>query len=219
LKGTINEGLILRPNGRFDIDCYVDADFAGLWSFEDVTDPTCVKSRAGFAICISGCPVVWQSKLIPHICLATMEAEYSALSMSMREVIPFRTLFQSVAQAVGISDDNLTNFNTVIHEDNRGALTLANLPPGQTTSRSKHYALRLHWFRSHVNDRCRVVSIKSEDQQADILTKGLKAAKFVQIRASSFVVGNITLHFPSFSIITFLVALPHFITALCKEGV
>jgi hypothetical protein len=30
LKGTINEGLVLRPTENFDIDCYVDADFAGL---------------------------------------------------------------------------------------------------------------------------------------------------------------------------------------------
>jgi hypothetical protein len=59
LKGTMDEGLILRPTGRFDIECFVDSDFAGLWSFEDVMDPTCAKSRAGFAICISGCPVVW----------------------------------------------------------------------------------------------------------------------------------------------------------------
>jgi hypothetical protein len=28
LKGTIDEGLILRPSDTLDIDCYVDADFA-----------------------------------------------------------------------------------------------------------------------------------------------------------------------------------------------
>ena len=42
LRGTIEEGLILRPMGRFDMDCYVDADFAGLWPHEDKADPTCV---------------------------------------------------------------------------------------------------------------------------------------------------------------------------------
>ena len=111
-----------------------------------------------------------------------MEAEYSALSMAMREVIPFRTLFQSVAQSIGISHSDQTTFRTVIHEDNRGAETLANLPPGQTTPRSKHYAIRLHWFRSHLDDKTTVVPISTDLQKADILTKGLKTQKFAEIR-------------------------------------
>jgi hypothetical protein len=42
LKGTRKNGLILRPEdiGNAPIDCYVDADFAGLWDFEDKQDPT-----------------------------------------------------------------------------------------------------------------------------------------------------------------------------------
>jgi hypothetical protein len=36
LKATGDKGLILHPKnhkGRIDIDCYVDADFAGLWGY------------------------------------------------------------------------------------------------------------------------------------------------------------------------------------------
>jgi hypothetical protein len=35
LKGSQDEGLILKPTGRLDIDCYVDADFTGLWPHEE----------------------------------------------------------------------------------------------------------------------------------------------------------------------------------------
>jgi hypothetical protein len=63
LKSTINEGLVLRPTETLDIDCYVDADFSGLWPHEDKTDPSCVKSRTGFATCVANCPVIWSSKL------------------------------------------------------------------------------------------------------------------------------------------------------------
>jgi hypothetical protein len=84
LKGTINEGLVLHPSDSLDIDCYVDADFAGLWPHEDKQDPSCVKSRTGFAICVANCPVIWSSKLQGDIATSTMEAEYSALSMTMR---------------------------------------------------------------------------------------------------------------------------------------
>jgi hypothetical protein len=185
LKGTMKDGLILKPTNNFDIDCYIDADFAGLWNYESPLDPACVKSRAGFAICISNCPVIWQSKLIPFIALSTMEAEYSALSMAMRELLPFRTLFTAVASAIGISSDITTNINTVIHEDNSGALTLANLEPGRVTPRSKqHYAIRLHWFRQFINEKTKVVAIATKDQKADILTKGLRSTNFKDNRLS-----------------------------------
>jgi hypothetical protein len=98
LKGTMDEGLILRPSGTLDIDCYVDADFAGLWPLEDYQDPSCVKSRTGFVICISNCPIIWSSKLQTDIALSTMEAECNALSMSMREVSPLKRLVQAVSK-------------------------------------------------------------------------------------------------------------------------
>jgi hypothetical protein len=31
LKGTLDQGLILNPSNTMKIDCYPDADFAGLW--------------------------------------------------------------------------------------------------------------------------------------------------------------------------------------------
>jgi hypothetical protein len=44
LKFTADQGLVLWPTGVLDIDAYCDADFAGLWSYEDALDPACVKS-------------------------------------------------------------------------------------------------------------------------------------------------------------------------------
>jgi hypothetical protein len=48
LLGTKDEGLITHPNGALTLDFYVDADFAGLWNFEEVQDKDCVRSRTGF---------------------------------------------------------------------------------------------------------------------------------------------------------------------------
>ncbi len=66
-----------------DLDLYVDADFAGLWSYEHDQDPVCVKSRTGFVITLGTCLVMWVSKLQTEIALSTLEAEYIALSMAM----------------------------------------------------------------------------------------------------------------------------------------
>ncbi len=183
LRGTVDEGLILRPTGRFDMDCYVDADFAGLWPHEDKTDPICVKSRTGFVICISDCPVVWASKLQPDIALSTMESEYTALSTAMKDVIPLRTLFTTLGSSIGIGDNLLTTFQTTVHEDNFGCLTLARMEPGRTTPRSKHYAVKIHWFRSKLKpNKIIVVKIDTSLQRADILTKGLRIKQFQSIR-------------------------------------
>ncbi|CAJ1969892.1 unnamed protein product [Cylindrotheca closterium] len=96
LKSSVNEGLILRPTDSFDIECHVDADFAGLYSVEDVMDPTCVKSRTGYVISVCGCPVVWVSRLQTDIATATMEAEYNALSMAMRDILPLQRVFKTI---------------------------------------------------------------------------------------------------------------------------
>jgi len=75
-----------------------------------------------------------------------MEAEYNALSSAMRDLLPMRTVVSTVAKAVGIDEQVLASFRTTVHEDNMGCMTLANLEPGRITPRSKHYAIRTHWF-------------------------------------------------------------------------
>jgi hypothetical protein len=183
LKATQDEGLILQPTGLFDIECYVDADFAGLWPYEDKHDPSCVKSRTGFVICISGCPVIWSSKLQTDIATSTMEAEYNGLSMSMRDLLPFKQLFLAVSSGIGLGHDVCTAFKTTVWEDNNGALSLANMEPGRMTPRSKHYAVKYHWFRSHLSpNSVEVKKIDTNLQKADIFTKGLRIEKFRAIR-------------------------------------
>ncbi len=63
LKGTLDKGLILTPSDDLKIDCYPDADFAGMWNHDDKNDPHCVRSRTGYVICLSDCPVLWISEL------------------------------------------------------------------------------------------------------------------------------------------------------------
>jgi hypothetical protein len=183
LKLTQDKGLVLRPSSVLNLDCFVDADFAGLWPYEDKQDPSCVKSRTGYAICIANCPIVWASTLQDLIATSTMEAEYIALSKAMKQVLPLRELFQILGKSVGIDDQQLTTFKTTVWEDNNGALTLANMEPGRMTPRSKFYAVCYHWFRSHlVKGLIEVCKINTSEQRADILTKGLKRETFEKVR-------------------------------------
>lgn len=90
LQGTKDKGILLRPDGSQGVDCYVDADFAGLSKSEDSQDPISVKSRTGYLITFLGYPLSWSSKLQTQIALSTMEAEYIALSTALREIIGLR---------------------------------------------------------------------------------------------------------------------------------
>ena len=45
LAGTKDKGLTLVPNKELQLNCYADADFAGLWRHESDQDPVCVKSQ------------------------------------------------------------------------------------------------------------------------------------------------------------------------------
>ena len=48
LLGAKSKGLILKPSKLLKIDCYANADFVWLWSYEDIQDPACVTSRTGY---------------------------------------------------------------------------------------------------------------------------------------------------------------------------
>lgn len=182
LKGTIDEGLIMKPSDDCKMDVFVDADFAGLWPHEDKDDPTCVKSRTGHVICIADCPIVWGSKIQPSVALSTTEAEFNALSAVMRIVIPLRELAKTVGKSLGI-EEQVSNFKTTVWEDNQGCLILANMERGRTTPRSKHFAIKQHWFKEHlVPGKVVVEKIGTEDQKANMMTKSLGAVQFVRER-------------------------------------
>jgi hypothetical protein len=129
LLGSKTKGLILVDPKKDDlgIDLFVHADFAGMWSYEDPQDPSCVKSRTGFVIQIAGFPVMRGSRLQQQIALSTMQAEYTALSMAMRrELPPFQRLAIDVCKDMGLDDTTVSTIHsTVCWEDNDGALTLA----------------------------------------------------------------------------------------------
>jgi hypothetical protein len=101
----------------------------------------------------------------------------------MREVIPLRNLVATVAAGCGLDEHCLTTFKTTVHEDNSGALALANLEPGQHTARSKFYDVKVHWFRSHLKPNNIVVQkIDTKIQHADIFTKPLTCDVFAPLR-------------------------------------
>ncbi len=96
--------------------------------------------------------MLWQSKLQTQTALSTMEAEVIALGASMKELIPIMNMVQSLAVAAGIPAGD-GNMRVSVHEDNLGALVLAETLPPQFTPRSKYYTTKTIWFREEINRR------------------------------------------------------------------
>ena len=139
LAEDFRKSIILKPSSELTVDCYVNANFAGLWNREDHNDENCVKSRTGYVLCISKCPVIWITQLQDGITLSTMEAEYVDLSMAMRDLLPFKRLVKTIFMSIGFKKSQQFNILCNVFEDNAGALSLANLELPRITPRSKHF--------------------------------------------------------------------------------
>ena len=115
-------------------------------------------------------------KMQTEIALSTTEAEYIALSQSMREIIPILEMLHELRNVYDLSKDKPL-INCTLFEDNNGALQLAKEP--KYRPRTKHIALKYHHFRSHVKDKTiSIQHIDTENQIADIFTKALADPQF-----------------------------------------
>ena len=78
------------------MDCYANADFAGLWGHENPQDPIFARSRTSFVVIFGYCHILWVSKIQIDIALSTLHSEYVALSRSVRSLLPLKSLIKEV---------------------------------------------------------------------------------------------------------------------------
>ena len=122
LQGTKNNGLVFNPSKKLVVDCYADADFAGLWGHENPHDPICARSRTGFVITFANFPLLWVSKLQTEISLSTLHSEYVELSHSVRALIPLKIIIKELIDNLGIDSEKLKFVSrSTIYEENNGA--------------------------------------------------------------------------------------------------
>jgi hypothetical protein len=183
LRHTRDKGLIFKPTDQ-SFDCFVDADFCGNWDRSTAnSDSDTARSRTGFIIFYAGCPILWSSKLQSQIALSTTEAEYIALSTSLREVLPLMQIIRDL-RAEGFDFTATTpKIHCKVFEDNSGALELATVY--KFRPRTKHINVQYHHFRQHVESGdLSIHAINTKDQLADIATKQSILALFQKHRAA-----------------------------------
>jgi hypothetical protein len=182
LKATRHIGLHFKPDASKGFQCYCNADFAGNWNKELAeTDPSTAKSRSGWVVFYAACPVIWASKLQSQVALSTTEAEYIAMSMALRDVIPLMELVKEMRERKFEIVNTQPYVYCKVFEDNSGALELARLP--RLRPRTKHINVCYHHFREHVRKGLiKIFPVDTKDQIADTLTKALAQNDFVRHR-------------------------------------
>ena len=73
----------------------------------------------------------------------------------------------------------IAHMHSCIHEDNAGALILADTLPPQYTPRSKHYHIKTIWFRELIKKlKIKLVKIETVEQLGDLFTQALPRVQF-----------------------------------------
>jgi hypothetical protein len=148
---------------------YCDADHAG--------DVDTRKSTTGYIFFYGGAAISWSSRLQPTVAISSTEAEYMALTEAVNETIFLRQL---------LTDIRLPQQDTtIIYEDNQGAMKLASNPMHHR--RTKHIDVRYHHIRHHIDSgTVKLVYVKTKEQLADCLTKGVDNSVLKVLTASIF---------------------------------
>ena len=182
LKRTRDKGMIIKIDKKLTLDLFVDADFCGLFKVEPDVDSNSVRSRSGFIVKLAGCPLTWRSSLQTSIACSTLEAEYTALSDSLKTLIPLKRLLIEACAEVDLPDPIKATIRARAFEDNQGCYYLATNQ--RITSRTRWYLNKFHWFWQFVSkngitgDTVAVEEIDTSLQDADYFTKALSPEPF-----------------------------------------
>ncbi|KAM1385101.1 hypothetical protein PS2_031262 [Malus domestica] len=172
LKGTMQYGIVYSAATNPILNAFSDSDWAA--------DLNTRRSVTGYLVFLGNNPISWQSKKQSSISRSSTEAEYKALAHTAADLAWIRAVLKDLALFMPSPP--------VIHCDNLSAIALSANPVFH--SRIKHLDTNYHFVREKVQQGDLAVSyIPTEDQSADILTKGLHGPLFVK-HCYNFKLGN-----------------------------
>ncbi|XP_050102735.1 uncharacterized mitochondrial protein AtMg00810-like [Malus sylvestris] len=165
LHGTLHHGILYSADQMTTrtITAFSDADWAA--------DLNTRRSITGYVVYLGNNPVSWQSKKQCSVSRSSTEAEYKALAHTAADVAWIRGILKDLEVCLPSPP--------IIHCDNMSAIALTANPVFH--SRIKHLDTDFHFVRERVQQGdLKVVYIPTEDQIADVLTKGLHSPAFLR---------------------------------------
>ena len=103
------------------------------------------RSRIGFVVTFSNCPLLWISKLQTHIYISVIHSKYLVLNHSVREWLPLKIIIKEGIDKFRIDIENMDFVSSsTVYEVNNGAIVFATSP--RKTPTSNHVDFKYPWF-------------------------------------------------------------------------
>ncbi|GJX23451.1 ribonuclease H-like domain-containing protein [Tanacetum coccineum] len=156
LKSAPGAGISYSKTNSRSVCTYADSD----WAKCKMTR----KSVSGYCVFISGCLVSWKSKKQATLSRSSAEAEYRSMASAVCEVMWITKILKDLNFSCHIP--------AFLFCDNSSAIQIAANPVMH--EKTKHFDIDVHLVREKVaSGLIKTVHVESENQIADILTKGL----------------------------------------------
>ncbi|GKE20835.1 hypothetical protein Tco_1432347, partial [Tanacetum coccineum] len=166
LKGKPKLGLWYARVSLFDLEAYLDSDYAG--SNLDR------KSTTGGCQFLGRRLISWQCKKQTIVATSTTEAEYVAAASCCGRVLWIQNQ---------MLDYGFNFMNTKIYIDNESTICIVKNPVYH--SKTKHIAIRHHFIRDAYEKKLiQVLKIHTDDNVADLLTKAFDVSSSLGFRES-----------------------------------
>lgn len=152
---------MFSKNNHLNISGYTDADWAG--------DNTDRRSTSGYFTFVGGNLVTWRSKKQKVVALSSAEAEFRGMNKGLCELLWLRKLLTEIGFPPVSS--------MKLFCDNKAAISITHNPVQH--DRTKHVEIDRHFIKEKLETGIiQFPFVKSEDQLADMLTKGISSKTF-----------------------------------------
>jgi hypothetical protein len=160
LRDTKEKVLVLGSNPDVELNGYVDADFAG--------DLDNRFSTSGYVFYVFGGAVSWASKKQSSVATSTVQAEFMAASLAIKEASWLRSFLEEIGCAP---------WTVKVLVDNQGCIQ--NLRNPVNSRFCKHIAVQFHYAREAITlGQVCIDYVESAKNRADIFTKPLAGPVF-----------------------------------------
>nr|KYP41064.1 Retrovirus-related Pol polyprotein from transposon TNT 1-94 [Cajanus cajan] len=164
LKGTPGRGILFKRNKSVSLEAYTDADYAG-----SVVDR---RSTTGYCTFLGGNLVTWKSKKQSVVARSSAEAEFRAMAHGICELLWLKIILEDLK----IKWDEPMR----LYCDNKSAISIAHNPVQH--DRTKHIEVDRHFIKEKLDSGMICTPyVSTQNQLADILTKGLNCTHFERI--------------------------------------
>ncbi|GJY05006.1 ribonuclease H-like domain-containing protein [Tanacetum coccineum] len=163
VRGTLDYCLQLHISSTTQLTAYTDADWVGC--------PVTRRSTSGYGMFLGDNILSWSAKHQVTLSRSSAEAEYRGIANVVAQTVWIRNLLCELHTMIFTA--------TLVYCDNVSAVNMSANPVQH--QRTKHIEIDIHFVRDFVaKGEVRVLHVPSRFQYADIFTKHLPTALFIE---------------------------------------